>query len=69
MQGECLSAAGGPDRPLPPEAVFEKMSALAEPAYPGIRLLFETLAALPAKRMAQGWATIVSEFCNEGETE
>lgn len=68
VQGECLSAAGGPDRPLPPDTVFEKMSALAEPAYPGIRALFETLATLPADRMAQGWAGIVGEFCRQGET-
>lgn len=68
VQGECLSAAGGPDRPLPPDTVFEKMSALAEPAYPGIRPLFETLATLPANRMAQGWAGIVGEFCKGGET-
>ena len=68
VQAECLSAAGGPDRPLPPGTVFEKMSALAEPVYPGIRALFEVLADLPASRLAQGWATIVGDFCNNGET-
>ena len=69
MQGECLSAAGGPDRPLPPDTVFEKMFALAEPAYPGIRALFESLATLPENRMAQGWAGIVGEFCKQGGTK
>ena len=47
------------------DTVFEKMSALAAPAYPGIRPLFVSLAALPADRMAQGWRTIVDEFCKK----
>ncbi len=63
LQGECLSAIGGPDRPLPPETVFEKMSALAAPVYPKMRPLFEELAALPPRRMAQGWSDLVGEFC------
>ncbi len=63
LEGECLSAVGGPDRPLPPETVFDKVSALAAPVYPKMRPLFEELAALPAPRMAQGWADLVGEFC------
>ena len=60
---ECLSAQGGPDRPLPPETVLQKMSALAVPAYPRVRGVFEDLMALPATRRAQGWADIVTEIC------
>jgi 2-methylcitrate dehydratase PrpD len=64
LEAECLSAAGGPDRPLPPHTVFEKMSLLAEPAYPGIRAVFEDLAGLPGARMRAGWADIVGQFAN-----
>lgn len=63
LEAECLSARGGPDRPLPPETVLEKMSALASPAYPRMRPVFEQLMALPAARMAQGWGDIVTEIC------
>jgi 2-methylcitrate dehydratase PrpD len=62
IEAECLSAAGGPDRPLPPETVPQKMSELAEPVYPKMRPVFEGLLAAP--RMDAGWADIVSEFCN-----
>lgn len=63
LSAECLSARGGPDRPLPPETVLEKLSALAAPAYPGVRGVLEELMALPAARRAQGWADIVTEIC------
>jgi len=63
LQAECLSAAGGPDRPLPLEIVFDKISTLAAPVYPKMRPVFEALAGLPAARMKTGWADIVSEFC------
>jgi 2-methylcitrate dehydratase PrpD len=63
LQGECLSAVGGPDRPLPPEIVFEKVTALAAPVYPRMRPLLEELAALPAPRMTQGWSDLVGELC------
>jgi len=63
LTAECLSARGGPDRPLPPETVLQKMSALAVPAYPRARDVFEDLMALPPARRAQGWADIVTEIC------
>jgi 2-methylcitrate dehydratase PrpD len=64
LEATCLSAQGGPDRPLPPETVLEKMSALASPAYPRIRPIFEQLMPLPPARLAQGWADIVTEICS-----
>jgi len=64
LQGECLSAIGGPDRPLPPETVFDKITALAAPVYPRMRPLLEDLAGLPAQRMTQGWSDLVGEFCS-----
>jgi 2-methylcitrate dehydratase PrpD len=63
LRAECLSARGGPDRPLPPEAVLEKMEALAVPAYPRIRALFEELLSLEPRQLRQGWSDIVQQFC------
>jgi 2-methylcitrate dehydratase PrpD len=63
LRGECLSAQGGPDRPLPTQVVLEKMETLAAPAYPGMRRVFDQLLALEPARMRQGWADIVGEMC------
>jgi 2-methylcitrate dehydratase PrpD len=63
LQAECLSASGGPDRPLPPDTVLQKVSTLASPAYPRMRPVLEDLLALPSRRLAQGWADIVREIC------
>jgi 2-methylcitrate dehydratase PrpD len=63
LQAECLSAKGGPDRPLPLQVVLEKMTALASPVYPNMRRVFEELLESPASRMARGWADIVTEVC------
>ena len=60
--GECLSAQGGSDRPLPPETVFIKLDALAVPVYPAIRRTFEELTAVAPARLAQGWRTLVDEL-------
>lgn len=61
VQGECLSARGGPDRPLPPGTVLEKMSALASPVYPRIRPVFEDMIRL--KSLDRSWADIVTQIC------
>ena len=66
LEAECLSAQGGPDRPLPPETVYGKLDALAVPVYPRIRLVCEELAGLPDLRLAQGWRSIVDEFVSPG---
>jgi 2-methylcitrate dehydratase PrpD len=63
VSGECLSAAGGPDRPLPPQVVLEKMDTLAVPAYPKMRRVFDELVALEPRRLKQGWRDIVDEMC------
>lgn len=63
VQNECLSAVGGPDRPLPPEIVFEKITALAAPVYPKMRPMLEELSGLPTARMTRGWSDLVGEIC------
>ncbi len=63
VENECLSAIGGPDRPLPPEVVFDKITALAAPVYPKMRQVMEELATLPAARLSRGWSDTVAEMC------
>lgn len=62
MTGECLSAQGGPDRPLPPETVWHKLEALASPVYPRMRRTFQELGGLAPARLGQGWKSIVTEL-------
>ncbi len=64
LEAECLSAVGGPDRPLPAEVVFDKASSLAAPVYPRIREVLESIASLAPERLAQGWADTVHELCS-----
>lgn len=64
LESECLSAVGGPDRPLPPQVVFDKAALLAAPAYPAIRPVLESVVGLAPARMGAGWADIVSEICS-----
>lgn len=70
IDAECLSAVGGPDRPLPPHVVFDKVSALAGPVYPAMRSVLESIAALDADALRAGWRNIVDQMCvSTGSTE
>lgn len=60
---ECLSARGGPDRPLPTTVWRDKMQALAEPAYPGIIAAIEPLVAGDPAARAQPWPELVARIC------
>lgn len=61
-EAECLSAQGGPDRPLPADVWRGKMQALAEPAYPGIVALFDPLVAGDAAARAQRWTELAASI-------
>jgi 2-methylcitrate dehydratase PrpD len=59
---ECVSARGGPDRPLPADVWVEKMNALAAPAYPAIVPVFQTLVRGDPERLAQRWTETVLDM-------
>jgi 2-methylcitrate dehydratase PrpD len=63
LSAECLSARGGPDRPLPDDTWVEKMRALAEPAYPDIVAVLQQIVDAQPRRLAQSWAEIAREIC------
>lgn len=62
VEAECLSALGGPDRPLPPEVVYDKLAALAVPVYPRILTVMRGLSALDPNDLRAGWSDIVERF-------
>jgi 2-methylcitrate dehydratase PrpD len=62
LSAECLSARGGPDRPLPESTWRDKMQELALPAYPGIVGIFDGIVQGDAQRRAQSWSSIAAEI-------
>jgi 2-methylcitrate dehydratase PrpD len=64
IDAECLSAVGGPDRPLPPEVVFEKVAALASPVYPRMLPVLQSIARLEPGSLQLGWRDLVDQMCS-----
>lgn len=62
VAGECLSARGGPDRPLPPDTVSDKLRQLAAPVYPAIDGVLAPVRALEQSALARGWRDLVDDF-------
>jgi 2-methylcitrate dehydratase PrpD len=62
FERECLSALGGPDRPLPADTVWRKMDVLAGPVYPKMREVLENLSPLAPASSMRGWRDIIEEF-------
>jgi 2-methylcitrate dehydratase PrpD len=63
LSAECLSAAGGPDRPFAPAMLDRKVHALTNAAYPNMAPTILALADAPSARAAGGWADIVARMC------
>jgi len=60
----CLSAVGGPDKPLADPEVMEKIRRLSHDTYPRLGALIESMAALEPTRMSQSWRGLVAELCS-----
>lgn len=60
VDAQCLSARGGPDRPLPEDTWRAKMLALALPAYPAILDLFDVLVHCDGHSLSRDWAEIAA---------
>jgi 2-methylcitrate dehydratase PrpD len=65
IDAECLSAVGGPDRPLPAEVVFEKVAALASPVYPAMLPVLQSIARLDPAVLRAGWRDLVDTMCSQ----
>jgi len=62
VSAECLSAIGGPDRPLAPTVVFDKLNELASPVYPAIVPVFKDLLDVAPQRLQQRWPALLQEI-------
>jgi len=62
VTAECLSARGGPDRPLPIDTWRTKLIELAQPVYPRIVPVFDDIVGADARRRAQAWPELVREM-------
>ncbi len=62
VEGECMSARGGSDKPFPPEALLAKIKSLTVAAYPRLPSVAEKLIAQPSLRANQGWREVIEEF-------
>ena len=63
LGAECLSAAGGPDRPFAPAMLDGKVQELTGAASPRMASTLLALADAPRARAAGGWAGIVAGMC------
>jgi 2-methylcitrate dehydratase PrpD len=63
LVSECLSAAGGPDRPFPSPMLDAKVQALTGAVYPNMAPTILRLAEPRYAREAGGWADVVVAMC------
>lgn len=59
---ECLSARGGPDRPLSEVEVLGKVSRLTGDVYPDLGAVVSDLLERSPARTAEGWDEVVARF-------
>ena len=63
LTAECLSAAGGPDRPFPPAMLDAKVQALTGDVYPNLAPTLLALVDARRIREAGGWGDVVARMC------
>lgn len=61
-RSECLSAVGGPDRPLAAEVLRDKASSLTAPVYPHMTDVLDSLLALDATALGRPWTETVAHL-------
>ena len=59
---ECLSAEGGPDRPLSPETIIRKCDALAGASFPGFGRAMADLHRMEETTLAGRWRDFVARM-------
>jgi len=62
LTAECLSAAGGPDRPFGEEVVMTKFAELTSETYPKLAPMMRKLIELDEQQLQRGWESVVAEF-------
>ncbi|MBL8702717.1 MAG: MmgE/PrpD family protein [Alphaproteobacteria bacterium] len=62
LQGECLSARGGPDRPFSTEEILAKIGKITAGVYPAMAGVAQRLIALDPATARQSWRDTVGEI-------
>lgn len=65
LTAECLSAAGGPDRPFGDDALMAKIGELTSEPYPRFASVMHGIIGLDRRQLARGWRDVVAEFCDQ----
>jgi 2-methylcitrate dehydratase PrpD len=63
LAAECLSAAGGPDRPFGDDALMAKIGELTSQPYPRFAVVMRGIIGLEPQQLARGWREVVAAFC------
>ena len=61
----CLSARGGPDRPLAEDEIMSKIAAISAPVYPRLAEGLKGLLQLPATVLARPWPELLGDLLAE----
>lgn len=67
VQGECLSARGGPDRPFSTDEIVAKIGRITESVYPAFPDIARRLIGLDPGLLAKPWKDVVAEFTGSGK--
>ena len=62
---ECLSAAGGPDRPFDDEVILGKVDAIAHAPYPMLISSVRALLRLEPAQLERRWRALIGDFAPE----
>jgi 2-methylcitrate dehydratase PrpD len=62
LEGECLSARGGPDRPFSTEELVAKIEGITRQVYPAFPGIARRLIGLDPALLARPWGDVVAEF-------
>ncbi len=65
-EAECLSARGGPDRPFSALEIMAKLAGIADPVYPALSPLAQSLIELDTDLLGEGWEGVVARMTGAG---
>ena len=62
LSRECLSAAGGPDRPFTEQQIMDKISSYTDEIYPNFRPTLAALVQQEEELLAGSWENLVNRL-------
>jgi len=62
LEAECRSARGGPDRPLTPSEILDKVRKITSPVYPRLADICQDLSELDGDTLEMTWTKVVDRM-------